>query len=94
MGGVQTGSRFHFFLHPSVPGDGIEKMTVERTINILLVEDNPDDALLVREMLAAMEFTLCRVHWVDLVSRARQWIEEHPGEVDLVLLDLFLPDSL
>lgn len=68
-------------------------MTVERTINILLVEDNPDDALLVREMLSAMEFTLCRVHWVDLVSKARQWLEEHPGEVDLVLLDLFLPDS-
>jgi PAS domain S-box-containing protein len=68
-------------------------MTVERTINILLVEDNPDDALLVREMLSAMEFTLCQVHWVDLVSKARQWLEEHPGEVDLVLLDLFLPDS-
>lgn len=65
---------------------------VERTINILLVEDNPDDALLVREMLSEMEFTLCQVHWEDLVSKARQWLEEHPGEVDLVLLDLFLPD--
>jgi PAS domain S-box-containing protein len=57
------------------------------------VEDNPDDALFIREMLSEMEFTLCQVHWVDMVSKARQWLEEHPGEVDLVLLDLFLPDS-
>jgi len=68
-------------------------MTVERTINILLVEDNPVDALFIREMLSEMEFTLCQVQWVDLVSKGKQWLEEHPGEVDLVLLDLFLPDS-
>ncbi len=68
-------------------------MTVERMINILLVEDNPVDALFIREMLADMEFTLCQVQWVDLVSRGKQWLEEHPGEVDLVLLDLYLPDS-
>jgi PAS domain S-box-containing protein len=68
-------------------------MTVERTINILLVEDNPVDALFIREILADMEFTLCQVQWVDLVSRGKQWLAEHPGEVDLVLLDLYLPDS-
>jgi PAS domain S-box-containing protein len=57
------------------------------------VEDNPDDALFIREMLSEMEFTLCQVQWVDLVSKGKQWLEEHPGEVDLVLLDLYLPDS-
>jgi PAS domain S-box-containing protein len=65
----------------------------KRRIHILLVEDNPDDALFIRAMLSDMEFTLCHVQWVDLVSKGKQWLEEHPGEVDLVLLDLFLPDS-
>jgi PAS domain S-box-containing protein len=68
-------------------------MTAARTINILLVEDNPVDALFIREMLSEMKFTLCHLQWVDLVSKGKQWLEEHPGEVDLVLLDLFLPDS-
>ena len=68
-------------------------MTVERRINILLVEDNPVDALFIREMLSEMEFTLCQVQWVDLVSKGKRWLEDHPGEIDLVLLDLFLPDS-
>ena len=68
-------------------------MTVERKINILLVEDNPLDALFIRELLSKMEFTHCQVQWVDLVGKGKQWLENHPGEVDLVLLDLFLPDS-
>jgi PAS domain S-box-containing protein len=68
-------------------------MTVERKINILLVEDNPMDALFIRELLSKMEFTHCQVQWVDLVSKGKQWLENHPGEVDLVLLDLLLPDS-
>lgn len=65
----------------------------KKRIHILLVEDNPDEALFIREMLSKMEFTRCHVQWVDLVSKGKQWLEEHPGEVDLVLLDLFLPDS-
>lgn len=68
-------------------------MTVERTIKILLVEDNPVDALFIREMLSEMKFTLFHLQWVELVSKGKQWLEEHPGEIDLVLLDLFLPDS-
>jgi PAS domain S-box-containing protein len=68
-------------------------MTVERTINILLVEDNPIDALFIRELLSEMEFTRCYVQWVELAAKGKQWLEDHPGKVDLVLLDLFLPDS-
>jgi PAS domain S-box-containing protein len=62
-------------------------------INLLLVEDNPDDAFLIREMLSEAILIQCQVEWVDLFSRGRQQLEEHPGEIDLVLLDLFLPDS-
>ena len=68
-------------------------MEHEQVIRLLLVEDNPDDALIIREMLSAAVLLQCRLEWVDLASRGRQRLEEGPGEIDLVLLDLFLPDS-
>jgi len=70
-----------------------KNMTVERRINILLIEDNPMDALFIKELLSKMKFTHCQVQWVDLVSKGKKWLEDRPGEVDLVLLDLSLPDS-
>ncbi|UCH98234.1 MAG: PAS domain S-box protein [Candidatus Aminicenantes bacterium] len=62
-------------------------------IHILLVEDNPDDALIIREMLSETVSTQYQVQWVDQVSRGKQQLEENIAGVDLVLLDLFLPDS-
>ena len=68
-------------------------MEPEQRFNILLVEDNPDDAVLIKEILSETEITRCRIQWEDRVYRGKQWAAEHPTEVDLVLLDLFLPDS-
>ena len=58
---------------------------------VLLIEDNPGDTRLIREMLAEDDTTAFRLVCVDRLSRALECLtEERPV---LVLLDLSLPDS-
>ncbi|MCX6027393.1 MAG: response regulator, partial [Chloroflexi bacterium] len=58
-------------------------------IDLLLVEDNPGDSRLVREMLRGVsDITL---DGVDRLAAAERHLAS--GEVDIVLLDLGLPDS-
>ena len=63
----------------------------EKPLNILLVEDNPDDALLIEAALAESQngrFSLRRA------SRLTEGLETlSQGNVDVLLLDLSLPDS-
>ncbi|MBI3756180.1 MAG: sigma-54-dependent Fis family transcriptional regulator, partial [Deltaproteobacteria bacterium] len=64
----------------------------KKTIKILLVEDNPADARLIKEMLLdssdkdAFSFT----HVIRLSEALKHLLKEH---FDIVLLDLILPDS-
>jgi two-component system sensor histidine kinase UhpB len=60
-------------------------------IKILLIEDNPGDARLIREMLAEAEAGSFTLEWVSTLSEGLQRLDE--GQMDLVLLDLGLPDS-
>ena len=62
-----------------------------KSTHILLVEDNPGDARLVREMLAEAEGGSFAVDWVTSLSEALEHLAR--GGIDLVLLDLGLPDS-
>lgn len=67
-------------------------MVIERT-RVLLVEDNPGDARLVRESLndgAPGQFVL---QVADSLKQALESLRSAAGEVDVVLLDLSLPDS-
>jgi two-component system cell cycle response regulator len=67
-------------------------VVVQRT-HVLLVEDNPGDARLVRESLndgAPGQFT---VQVADALAPALEALRATPDEVDVVLLDLSLPDS-
>ncbi len=60
-------------------------------VKILLVEDNPGDARLIREMLAGPEAPGFTIEWVPRLSQGLEHLGS--GEIDLVLLDLGLPDS-
>ncbi|MCF6149666.1 MAG: EAL domain-containing protein [Candidatus Kuenenia sp.] len=58
---------------------------------ILLVEDNPGDVLLVREMLGDIQSISFNLECTDRLSSAMEKLKrEH---IDIILLDLSLPDS-
>lgn len=58
---------------------------------VLLVEDNPLDARLIEEQLTEHESEEFQLAWARSLAEARQ--ELQAGGVDVVLLDLTLPDS-
>jgi signal transduction histidine kinase len=62
-----------------------------KPVRILLVEDNPGDARLIREMLAAAVGGEFAVEWVPNLGDGLRRLGRK--EIDLVLLDLGLPDS-
>lgn len=63
-----------------------------KPIRVLLVEDNPGDARLIREMLADVGGPAAfQLDWVDRLSTGIERLTK--GGVDVVLLDLALPDS-
>ncbi|HEX7559339.1 MAG TPA: EAL domain-containing protein [Usitatibacter sp.] len=59
--------------------------------SVLLIEDNPGDARLIREMLAEEPAAPFRMRHADRLSRGLDALAQK--DVDLVLLDLSLPDS-
>lgn len=70
---------------------GDQDMTNHDTVRVLLVEDDPGDAELVRQLLGQVETARFEVTWVDhLATGLRQLAEQ---SFDAVLLDLDLPDS-
>jgi C4-dicarboxylate-specific signal transduction histidine kinase len=64
---------------------------MSRNINVLLIEDNPGDARLVREALKETADPCYRVEWVRLLSLGLDRLAA--GGIDVLLLDLGLPDS-
>src|SRR5450755_650885 len=58
---------------------------------VLLVEDNPGDARLLREMFNEHDSHDSELTHVTCMSEAEKYLSEHA--VDLVLLDLGLPDA-
>jgi two-component system cell cycle sensor histidine kinase/response regulator CckA len=60
-------------------------------IRVLLIEDNPGDARLIREMLAEARGALFDLECADRPSAGLERLAE--GDIDVVLLDLGLPNS-
>ena len=58
---------------------------------VLLVEDNPGDARLIREMLSEQSSYSTELTHVDCMGAAKTYLAEHV--VDIILLDLGLPDA-
>jgi DNA-binding NtrC family response regulator len=62
-----------------------------KRIELLLIEDNPGDARLVREMLAEVPGSPFRVEWVETLSAGAE--RSRDERFRAILLDLNLPDS-
>ena len=62
-----------------------------KPIKILLIEDNPGDARLLREMLTEIDGVPFDLEWSDRLSAGLERLGEK--NIDAVLLDLTLPDS-
>jgi DNA-binding NtrC family response regulator len=62
-----------------------------KPISVLLIEDNPDDAVLIQIYLAAASKVVYEVKHVDRLSKGLECLKS--GGFDVVLLDLGLPDG-
>ena len=60
-------------------------------IKVLLIEDNPDDALIVQEMLHDAKNVIFTMECAQELSSGLEYL--NVAEFDVVLLDLTLPDS-
>lgn len=60
-------------------------------IKVLLIEDNPGDARLIKEMLAEARSVSFDLEWKDNLTKGLKRLTEKG--IDVVLLDLMLPDS-
>jgi two-component system, cell cycle sensor histidine kinase and response regulator CckA len=64
---------------------------VTQSIQVLLVEDNPGDALLIQEIFLEIALVQFSVLHVERLSQALEHLQSE--NFDVVLLDLLLPDS-
>ncbi len=62
-----------------------------KLIKVLLIEDNPGDARLIREMIAEAGRANFKVEWVDRLTQGLERLAS--GDINIVLTDLGLPDS-
>jgi two-component system sensor histidine kinase UhpB len=63
----------------------------DQALHILVVEDNPGDLFLLQEFLRSSDLEITRIHHAGNLTEARQILNSE--RVDLVFLDLSLPDS-
>ena len=68
-------------------------MTQQQPIRILLVDDHPLYRVGIRLSLNYSGLSSVVVAEVDDVKSAKSFLEQHADEVDLILLDYFLPDG-
>lgn len=66
-------------------------MLSQPVFRVLLIEDNPGDAELVKDMLADAGEAKFQVHWAEALLPGLDRLAR--GDIDIVLLDVSLPDS-
>jgi DNA-binding NarL/FixJ family response regulator len=65
--------------------------TTPDTIHVLLIEDNPGDATLLRQMLSSANASGIEMKHATKLENGLDWLET--GQFDVLLLDLGLPGS-
>ena len=65
--------------------------TLNKKLKILLIEDDPGDAHLIRKMLIESKIACFELEHFDRLSTGLEHLAQM--EIDLILLDLNLPDS-
>ena len=81
-------------LHPRVGGGNtvrVNNSKEQRTIRILLIEDNPGDVRLIRHLLGRSKNPVFEVRHEKSLRRGLERLKS--GGIDVVLLDLELPDQ-
>ena len=73
--------------HAIVP----DELRAQQTLRVLLIEDSEDDAILARHDLARVKRCKFEVDWVRTLADGIERLKR--GDIDVVLLDLSLPDS-
>ena len=63
----------------------------DRTLKILLIEDNPDHAQIITNMVAEIKDLPFELKFAEQLSTGLERLAK--GDVEAVLLDLMLPDS-
>lgn len=66
-------------------------MKASRQLDILLIEDNPADVYIVKEMLRSSSLNIGKLVTLERINEATDFLQKQ--EVHLALLDLSLPDS-
>ena len=84
VSGVLSRSQVKLFRHP-------KPMSQSPIRRVLLIDDNPEDARLLREMLNEPGSHTTELTAVECMSDAEKHLAEHA--VDIILLDLGLPDA-
>ncbi|MCB9989825.1 MAG: response regulator [Rhodospirillales bacterium] len=67
--------------------------TEDQCLSILLIEDSEADGYMVRRTLGKHMKQPCRIHHVESMRQAQQFLENDKNRADIVLLDLGLPDT-
>jgi two-component system, cell cycle sensor histidine kinase and response regulator CckA len=83
-------------MQPAIPASGARAWKEQLELNpsrikVLLIEDNPGDAELIRSMLAEAKGMCFEAEWRGTLSEGLKRLSS--GGIDVVLLDLGLPDS-
>ncbi len=71
--------------------EGSGKRLMDKTINLLMVEDDPGYADLLRERLSEEKSPSFRIHWVNTLEKALERLQQ--DGIDVIMGDLSLPDS-
>jgi serine phosphatase RsbU (regulator of sigma subunit) len=86
---------FPFVRHPSTPpvpkGAPARRGRSSRSVTVLLIEDNRGDARLIQEYLSEVEGLSFRLEVAERFATGLERLAR--GGIDIVLLDLSLPDS-